>query len=91
MPITGAGQEKMACKNSKCYSVLVWMCVCLCDKPYHSRHELLGQRPPFSAVFFLCFEPGELALQSRDQNGRCSSTRDEGNKFDIIFAMAYLW
>lgn len=53
----------------------------LSDKPCRSPHELLGQRPPFSAVFFLCSEPGELALQSRDQNGQYSSTGDEGNNY----------
>ncbi len=67
----------------------VLMSICLCDKPCRSPHELLGQRPPFSAVFFLCSEPGELALQSRDQNGQYSSTGDEENNDDIIFAMTY--
>lgn len=75
----------------ECYSVWVLMCACLCDKPCRSRHERLGQRPPFSVVFFLCFEPDGLALQSRDQNGQYSSTGDERSKFHIIFAMAHLW
>lgn len=74
----------------ECHSVWL-MCACLCDKPCHSRHGRLGQRPPFSVVFFLCFEPAGLALQSRDQNGQYSSTGDKGSKFHIIFAMAHLW